>query len=178
MTSLWGCKSQTSKSVQHDVFADSISLDKHDSITRFEENAKFYENSNQLESYIIDKDSVPPNTIINFAGIRCAVFKTPNPSDIAEMKKEYGEEDFYIVADDNLFYQYEAKLYLDSMSIKTINVYDSRYVLYINQDRDTSYLDLKAKYGKYWNLLFFDPGKEPKIVDDTDIENEYKEFFK
>jgi hypothetical protein len=149
-----------------------------DSIDGIDKNLAFYEKSRKIESYIIDKDAIPVNSIINEIDDSCALFKRPHQDEIVALKKEYGEDDFYTIADDNIFYQYQAKQFLESEGIETADVYDSRYVKFVNKDGKAIYIDLRAKYSQPWNLLFFIPGKDIKVVDVTIIEDEYKSYFK
>lgn len=176
---LASCKNTNKQTLTSKLSVDSIAKVENDSIKEFEERVKFYEESWRIENYIVDKEialSDSLKVVLNLEG-NCALFKSPNKEEIEILKEEDGEEDFYTIADDNLFYVSEARQFLDSVELEQVNLFESRFVRFVTLNSDTIYVDLRGKYSMPWNLLFFSPKKGVVLVDITDIENEYKKFY-
>ena len=106
---------------------------------------------------------------------KCAMLIIPDSDEIEELKFEYGEENFYTSADDNMWYIAEARSYLDSMGIKTIDT-DKNHILFNKADGQQFYFETGLDY-LAWGLIFFDSKNDPKIVDLTDVRNEYAKFY-
>jgi len=60
----------------------------------------------------------------------CAVLFHPDSVGIEKLKKENNEEDFYTIADDNLYYIAGAREYLEERSIRTIDT-NKRFLRFI-----------------------------------------------
>ncbi len=117
---LWSCSkpADTSSNLQH---ADSLKT-KVDSTTTygFDYDAQF-----KLDNYLTtDSFDEKTNDLSRFD---CAILIYPTSEQIDEMKKNEGEEDFYIGADDSNWYQAMAIEKIDSVGIKTI---DSKRTLF------------------------------------------------
>lgn len=93
----------------------------------------------------------------------CALLVYPTEEQIEEMKKEYGEDDFYAIADDANFYQGTAIGLLDSLKVKTVTA--TKPFVRFNGVRSTWTLNLKKKGLPKWNLIFFKTKEEPAIKD-------------
>lgn len=165
---LWSCTktADTSSNLQH---ADSLKTEVDSTTTyEFDYNAQF-----KLDNYLTtDSFDEKTNDIIDFD---CAILIYPTSEQIDEMKNE-GEEDFYIGADDSNWYQAMAIEKIDSVGIKTITA-SGRYLRLRGQNR-TWDLDIRKKNLPAWNLIFFKPTKEPKIILTVDLTvDETKNYF-
>ena len=137
--------------------------------TKFE-----YGDYEKLESYLA-KSEVKPGRLetIDFD---CAIIIYPSERQIAEMTKEYGEDDFSTVADDNQFYQAQAIELIDSVGIKKQTV-SRQFLRLIGKDK-TWDLDIRKKDLKPWNIIFFKRTKEPMIVSSIDLTiDQVKSYF-
>lgn len=132
-----------------------------------------YDNYFQLESYLIkDKLEDKEFEIIDFD---CAILIYPTDEQIDEMKKEFGE-DFYTIADDNLWYQAQAIGIIDSMHVKQFSTTD-RFIRFEGKNNNWD-LDIRKKNLPAWNLIFFKKTKEPKIISTIDVNVEsVKQYF-
>jgi hypothetical protein len=137
--------------------------------TRFD-----YESYFKLESYLT-KDNIE-NIKLEIIDFDCAILIYPTVEQIDEMKKEYGEEDFYTVADDNSWYQGQAIGIIDSVGVKKTTARGQ--FLRLQGKQATWDLDIRKKNLPTWNLIFFKTDKEPKIVSTVDLTvDEVKEYF-
>lgn len=107
-----------------------------------------------------------------------ALLISPTHEQIEEMKKEYGEEDFYTVADDNSYYQGTAIGMIDSLGVKMIGD-KSRFIRFEGRDGKSVWtLDIRKKGAPPWNLIFFHTDKSPEIISTVDIDSEkIKAYF-
>lgn len=77
----------------------------------------------------------------------------PTEADINQMKKEMGE-DFYIMADDVMWYQSEMITHLDSLKIETRNTEDKNFSF---RNEAKKVFSLKAKITEPgWHYFYFD----------------------
>lgn len=173
---LWSCSKSTDiKSLI--VIPDSSSTIIKDtrSITQTVDTTSFdYDSFFKLESYIT-KDEVNDGhfEVVDFD---CAILIYPTHEQIDEMKKEEGEEDFYIGADDSNWYQAQAIQLMDSVGIKQITA--TGQFLRLNGKQQTWDLDIRKKNLPAWNLIFFNTTKEPKIISTVDVTFvEIKKYF-
>lgn len=152
----------------NDESSNNIELDKFKSMTLDKDSLKMnfdttdFENNSYLniENYIIkEKIDSSKFDVIDFD---CAIIVYPTIEQIDEMKKEYGEEDFYIVADDNNWYQSQAISIIDSIGVKVITI-NKRFVR-LKGVQTTWDLDVRKKNLPAWNLIFFKTDKKPKIA--------------
>jgi hypothetical protein len=97
----------------------------------------------------------------------CALLISPTDEQIAAMKKQYGEEDFYIIADDNVWYDANAMSLLDSVGVKVISP-KKRYARLTGVNSQWI-LDLRGEGALPWNLIFFSTKKGPEIFSTVDL---------
>ncbi|WKZ58797.1 MAG: hypothetical protein QY309_13070 [Cyclobacteriaceae bacterium] len=116
------------------------------------------------EFYNSDTTNIPSDLIIDFD---CAVLIYPDEAEINKMKKEYGEDDFYIIADDNNWYQGMAIEMLDSLGIKKATVHGDS--LRFKGESRTWGFDLKRDSLTGWNLILFSRTKGPQVVSTVDL---------
>ncbi|MDJ1471546.1 hypothetical protein QNI19_26970 [Cytophagaceae bacterium DM2B3-1] len=107
---------------------------------------------------------------------RVALFISPDTIQIEKSKKELGEENFYVGADDYMFYMSNARDFLDSMKIATLDIQGKKFVkfMYSNKSQQIVALDTLPAL---WSIYFFDPNKKVKDVDMTMIKEEYENYF-
>jgi hypothetical protein len=166
---LWSCSkpSDTSSNLKH---TDSLKTEVDSTTTyEFDYDAQF-----KLDNYLTtDSFDEKTNDLIDF---ECAILIYPTSEQIDEMKKNEGEEDFYIGADDSNWYQAMAIEKIDSVGIKTITA-SGRY-LRLKGENKTWDMDIRKKNLPAWNLIFFKPTKEPKIISTIDLTvDETKNYF-
>ena len=89
---------------------------------------------------------------------------------------EEEQENFYIAADDNNYYQDEASKFLDSLKIKKI--YPKTRYLKFTKNNENIIFDTKAKYSRGWMVILYLNNKKPKIVDFVSIEYSYNKYIK
>lgn len=133
-----------------------------------------YDSYFKLESYLT-KDKVD-NKKFETIDFDCAILIYPTVEQIDEMKKEYGEEDFYIAADDNNWYQGQAIGIIDSVGVKMTTV--NGQFLRLKGIQTTWDLDIRKKNLPTWNIIFFKTDKEPKIISTVDLTaDEVQDYF-
>jgi hypothetical protein len=107
----------------------------------------------------------------------CALLVYPTESQIEDMKKEYGDDDFYTIADDSQFYQASAIEKLDSAGIRQVVSNVKNFVRFKGADREWT-LDVRKKGFPEWHIIFFKKDKAPKIVYGVDVRTDsIKAYF-
>jgi hypothetical protein len=129
----------------------------------------------------VELKGAPLSSMQNFDTLtiteKCAVFYSPDSAQIEKEKKLAGEEDFYTIADDAVNYSSDAHVFLDSVNLKTVDIDTQKVIRFISADKTQKLIKL-SKRTDLWGIYFFDPKKKPRWVDMTDIEEEYKNYFK
>ncbi|WP_422359348.1 hypothetical protein [Reichenbachiella sp.] len=106
----------------------------------------------------------------------CAIFINPTSNQILMLKKEYGESDFYTIADDTNWYNYKASEKLEKLNIKILNL-ESGILKFAGQS-ETWTLDLSQPGAPEWNFLLFNIKKAPLISSTVDVtDSELKKYF-
>jgi hypothetical protein len=105
-----------------------------------------------------------------------AVFYSPSSSRINKMKKERGE-DFYVAADDNMYYMSTARDFLEQQKLAIMDNKDKKYIKFVFADKLSQVIKLDT-VSQPWGIYFFDPSKRLYQADITMIQEEYKNFFK
>ena len=107
-----------------------------------------------------------------------ALLAYPTDTQIEEMKKKYGEDDFYTIADDANFYQGTAIGLIDSLGIATVTA-EKRFIEFRDDNTKSSWtLDIRNKHASPWSIIFFKKGKKPQIVSTIDWDyEEMKNYF-
>lgn len=126
----------------------------------------------ELKSYLTTVESLHKQTI----DFDCVILIYPTEAQIERMKNDYGEEDFYIVADDNNWYQQKAAEIIDSLGIKRIIA--SEQYLILKGENKTWTLDIRRNNLPSWNLVFFKRAREPQIISTVSLNMEAaRDFF-
>ena len=135
-----------------------------------------YKASFILENFI--SFSKPKENEITIINEDCGIFTVPDSIQISKMKGKTKEEEegFYVGANDNDFYQSEAKKFLDSLNIKTI--YPTTRYLKFKTKGGPILFDSKSKYTNGWMVVLFLGDRKPKIVDFGSIEDSYNDYLK
>ena len=108
---------------------------------------------------------------------RSAIIYEPTDKRINKLKKEFGEEDFYTSADDYLFYLNESNKYLESQKMKIVMTKNDKVLKFILADKSVTTIKLDLEK-EIWGIYLFDPKQQPKRIDMTAIDEEYKEYIK
>ena len=158
-------KSQTTSSPKTTTI-DSLNLD---STTADLDYNSYY----RLESYLTNENVNPSELqIIDYT---CAIIISPSIEQIEKEKTKMNPEDFYTIADDNLYYQQLAVKILDSLNIVTINS-DKKFFLLSGNHQWT--LNVRKRNLPLWNIIFFKTNKAPIIVSAIDLEvSQVKDYF-
>jgi hypothetical protein len=118
-----------------------------------------------LENYLT---SHPADTAeIEVVDYDCAVLVDPTEEQVRTMRAEYGDEDFYIVADDNSWYKGNAIELLDSLRIHAITA--NKPFISFHGEKGQWTLNLRKRGALPWNLIFFNTRKRPQIVSTVNL---------
>ncbi len=110
----------------------------------------------------------------DFISTSCAIIISPTDQKIDSMKKADGD-DFYTVADDNLFYLATARQYLDSTKTKTIQKEAKGSVKFKLKNGEIIDKNL-SEY--YWKILLFNGQAKPIEADITDFNSVFDRYMK
>ena len=105
-----------------------------------------------------------------------AVFYEPDSVQMEARKKEIGEENFIIGADDYLFYLQTASEYLEKQRVPLVPAQNKKFVQFIGANNQVTLVRLDT-LPELWGIFIFDPGKLPKAIDMTNVEEEYKTYY-
>jgi hypothetical protein len=166
---LLSCKTKNSDKNSEKLSNENVQIEKE------KENIDTYAESFNLENFIVETNvSESEITIINED---CGIILSPDSAQIDAMKGETEEEqqNFYVAADDNNFYQYETSKFLDSLNIKKI--YPKTRYLKFSKNNENLLFDTKAKYSDGWMVILYLNNKKPKIVDFVSFEDSYNQYI-
>ena len=168
---LASCNSAKEKKIDQ----DTVIVSKTTTPTISEEDSQSdYEKAFMLETYLV-KEKNPRLKLITITE-PCAVYLFPEDSVTERLQKEYGE-DFYTIADDVNWYNYESNSLLDTLKVKTLNL--KSVLLAFKQNNGEPYLiDGNVRNAIYPNLFFFHPNKKPKVFSIVALEaDSVKAYF-
>jgi hypothetical protein len=106
-----------------------------------------------------------------------AIIIEPTDKQIEKRKKAVGEEDFYIGADDYMFYLNESTETFRKNKLQVLNIKNGKIIKFEMKNGNNAILELNQEE-ELWQIYLFDPKLKPKKIDMTDSENEYKTYFK
>ncbi len=106
-----------------------------------------------------------------------AIIIEPTDKQIEKRKKEVGEEDFYIGADDYMWYLNESTETFRKNKLNVLNIKNGKTMKFEMENGNNAILELNEE-DELWQIYLFDPKLKPKKIDMTDSENEYKTYFK
>ena len=160
LTLLFACNSKSTTS-------DTIKDAKADlpTVQTPEEAAQEFDRWYKIQNYII-QGNIPDDSIqvVDAVGV---IVINPTDEQIDKMIREYGEDDFYTVADDNSFYQASAMAQLDSFAVHTV-LAEKRYLKLAGNGK-TWLIDVRPEGAPEWNMIFFDKKQEPKVMSAIDV---------
>lgn len=110
----------------------------------------------------------------DFIWTSCAIIISPTDQKIDSMKRVDGE-DFYTVADDNLYYIATARQYLDSTKTKTIQKKAKGSVRF--KLRNGEIIDKNLSEFN-WEILLFNGQEKPIEADITDFNTVFNRYMK
>ncbi len=122
------------------------------------------------KSNTISKDTLIVNT-------KAAIFFIQDSTQIELRKKSTNEDDFYVVADDAMYYLSLAREFVHSIKLNKIELSNEKFIQFIegNKNRTLIKIDtLKALCGVY----FFESSQKPYLIDLTNPKEEYRNYFK
>lgn len=129
------------------------------------------------DSISVDGSQSPASTDTLVIDKRAAVFYGPDSLRMEKRMKEVGEENFRVGADDYLFYMHLSYDFLDSLKLPVLETKEKKLLKFMTNDGKLHLIKLDT-LPELWGIYFFDPAKQPKTVDMTNIEDEYQRYFK
>lgn len=112
-------------------------------------------------------ETAPSSAKVTVIDQPAIVYIRASENQIAKMKEDYGEEDFYTVADDNGFYVSQYSQMLDSLPYSVIRP-DTRYLLF-KWENESMLIDTEKDGNPTclcWDYVMFNSREAPKLVDD------------
>lgn len=100
----------------------------------------------------------------------CALLINPTEEQVTAMIREYGEEDFSTIADDNAWYHSSAAMLLDSIGVRVVTP-SKRFVKLTGVEQNWK-LDLRRQGALPWNLILFSTKRGPQIFSTVDLSAE------
>lgn len=107
---------------------------------------------------------------------RCAVYFEADSMQIEAAKRKIGEQDFYTVADDYLFYISEATQFFDKKKLPILKAGGRKKLRFISSKGGVEEISLDFSK-ELWGMYLFDPSKAPHKIDITAAEEEYNKYF-
>jgi hypothetical protein len=97
---------------------------------------------------------------------------------IENLRKKYGDDDFYTGADDNAFYSYGVDSVIEAkkLPLAIAKGRKYKYLKFLQSDGKTTIVKIDTLPSPT-NYYFFKPSAPPYEPDITDPEGEYKAFF-
>ena len=104
----------------------------------------------------------------------CVVFYQPDSLRIQKMKQAHQGDDFYIIADDAMWYKTQARDYLTQEGMKFIDANKKFISFQMEKGSKTIYTDsLEAA----WGLIMFDGIRPPLTTSLVDVHIDFKLYF-
>lgn len=105
----------------------------------------------------------------------CAVFYSPDEARIAALKKEMGEDDFYTVADDNMYYMSETRDFYTKRGVNIIEA-EAPELVFCSEDGRVFRVNTAAEEAP-WGVFVFDGKKAPVSAEVVSPEVTYEAYF-
>jgi hypothetical protein len=106
---------------------------------------------------------------------KCAVIFNPDNVKISRAKK-IDEDNFYVSADDAMFYISKSRDFLKSKKIKIIET-EYRIIDFKVNNKLVKSVNLNTD-DKFWGIILFDGKNIPAEIDMTDIESGFNSYYK
>ena len=94
-----------------------------------------------------------------------------------ERRKKYGDEAYYVGADDYAYYNAVADSFLKKQNLPVINAGGYRFIKFLRSNRSISRIKTDT-LSDIISVYFFEPSKGFYKADITNIEDEYKNFYR
>lgn len=133
--------------------------------------------SDKFVNDMLPKEVLTNNSDTLIVNTKAAVFFFQDSTQIELRKKNTNEEEFYIGADDAMYYLSVAREFVDSAKLNKIELTHEKFIKFIEQNKTQTLIKidtLKALCGVY----FFEPSKKPYQINLTIPEEEYKTYYK
>jgi hypothetical protein len=111
-----------------------------------------------------------------FVTTRSAISVWLDTATLEKRRKQYGDDSFYTVSDDEVYYSSQADSVLRSHKLPIIDAREYKYLKFVQYNKLSKVIKVDT-LSFIHTVYLFDPSKMPLNVDVTDIENEYNEFY-
>jgi hypothetical protein len=118
--------------------------------------------------------SHPSDTLI--IDHKAAVGAMVSHSELEKRRKEYGDTAFYVGADDDNYYSFLTDSFLKQKKLPVLSADGYKYLKFIQRNGEKTTIKIDTLPALI-NMYFFDPVRSPQLVDETDIEDAYKNYF-
>jgi hypothetical protein len=95
---------------------------------------------------------------------------------LEKRRKQYGDDSFYTVSDDEVYYRSQADSVLRSHKLPIIDAREYKYLKFVQYNKLFKIIKIDT-LSFIHTVYLFDPSKTPRNADVTDIENEYNRFY-
>ncbi len=129
-----------------------------------------------IKDYIV-KTADPKETFVVKGNI--AVFASMSDSRVKKMKSGLKGQDldnFYTATDDQMFYESQARDYLEKKGIKIVDT-QKRYISFTHLDGTTVFIDTELNKDSLSLLILFQNGRLPLLASTLDIKDDYIQYF-
>jgi hypothetical protein len=120
-----------------------------------------------INTYLVD--FMPDSTESLILKQNCAVFIGPSEEQLDELRKQFGQQEFSAIVEDNVIFEITAREMISSLNVCNIST-QKRYIIFVRPDETKIVLDTKATYSLKWNLILFHYDKDPEVVDMLEVD--------
>jgi len=108
---------------------------------------------------------------------RTAVLAMLDSAALEKNRKKYGDTAVDTYTEDGSYYDYVADSVLKQKKLPVLQTVNFKYIKFV-QNKGVATIVRIDTLSQVSTLYFFDPNRAPHVVDVTDIENEYKNYFR
>jgi hypothetical protein len=134
------------------------------------------ENKPPKEKLLSYRDTIVETDSTFEIGKACAVFFSPSDAELERLKKEIGEEDYFITMDDYMWYFSESSTFLEEKGLKTITTSEKSVHVHLLNGSIKTFYPGDTTIG--WSPLLFDGKNTIKKTDLVNIQPDYDALFK
>jgi hypothetical protein len=124
-----------------------------------------YENLFELENYLINENI--DSARLQEINESVVLLIYPTDEQIEGMKKAEGEDNFYTIADDAMYYHGSAIGLIDSLGVKIVTA--ERPFIKFRGDNQSWILHIRDEKDPPWNMIFFNASRKPEVVSTPDV---------
>ena len=146
------------------------------------ENPKIEQNLQENSKPKITRKIQKPNSVkkesdtVNITNQIIVIFE-PTDKAIVKRKIEIGEENFYIGADDYMWYINESNEYFKKQTKKVLLIKNNKVLKFVQENGNITFVNL-SKEEELWGIYLFDTKLKPKRINMTETEKESNEYFR